>query len=139
MRRLMPALALALLVSACFGGSAARRPVTALRIVYSRDVMRGTKPAVVHSRPLTLACDPPSGDLRDPAAACHALLAHPATFVGRPRSACIGPILRWSVHISGALRGRRISRTYDMCAYPQAHAWTHLGGTKLIGVVPQAR
>ena len=136
--------ALLVLAPACFGDDAATNqpaessptPTTRLAIVYNRDVFRNEKLVAVHSKPLTLACNPAAGDVTDPAAACRALATHPNRFVGRVASTCVGPPNRWSVTITGELDGQRISRTYDMCAYPEARAWTDLGGTKLIGVVP---
>jgi hypothetical protein len=129
---------------ACFGDDAAGTrpaesgptPTTDLAVVYNRDVFRNGESVVVHSRPLTLACNPASGDVTDPAAACRALATHPSRFVGRASPSCIGPPNRWSVTITGGLGGQPISRTYDMCAYPEARAWTDLGGTKIVGVVP---
>ena len=138
MRRLLVASALLVVAPACFGDDAAGThpaelsptPTTELTIAYKADAFN-------HSAPLTLTCNPVSGDVTNPAAACRLLAAHPDRFVGLPSAwACFGGEHRWSVTISGELDGQPVANTYDMCAYPQARAWTDLGGTDLIGVVP---
>ena len=144
MRRLLVASVLLVVAPACFGDDAdsthtagsSPTVTTELTIVYNRDVIRNDKVVVIHSSPLTLTCDPASGDVTNPAAACRALKTHPERFVGHASAGCIGPPFRWSVTIAGELDGQPVSRTYDMCAYPQARAWTDLGGTKLVGIVP---
>jgi hypothetical protein len=149
MRLLLLACSVMAFASACLGGSAQSTqptsaspgvseatPTTRLAIAYSRDSYQGGKIVVLHERPLALTCQPASGDVTDPVAACRALLADPSKFVGRSTATCFGPVERWSVKITGTLAGRPVTRTFDMCDYPQARAWTDLGGTTLIGVVP---
>ena len=133
-----------LAAAACHGGSAVPvsssvrhvKPSTVLTIVYRQDTLRAGKFVVVRSRPLRLTCDPASGNLPNPAGACRRIQSDRAGFFGTPSGGCFGGDLRWSVAIHGVLDGRRVSRTYDMCAYPQARAWTDLGGTKHNGIVP---
>jgi hypothetical protein len=118
------------LAPACVGGRSAE-PTTNLTVLYERA------PHVSVLDRVTLTCDPAGGNLPDPATACGKLQADPDRYVGPATDAvCIGPVIRWSVSISGHLDGRKVSHSYDMCDYPQAAAWTDLGGTKLKGVVP---
>jgi len=91
------------------------------------------------SAPLTLHCSPPGGSLPDPAVACFAIERSPGRYLGRGAAGCIGPSVRWSLDITGTYRGRPIRRTYDMCAAPEARAWTDLGGSRLIGIVSARR
>jgi hypothetical protein len=120
----------AALAGGCVGGSAAE-PGTDLTILYERA------PHITMLDRLTLTCDPAGGSLPNPSAACRAIHADPNRFVGKVKApSCIGGVVRWSVTVSGHLDTRRVSHTYDECDYPQARAWTDLGGTKLIGVVP---
>jgi Subtilisin inhibitor-like len=118
------------LAPACVGGGSAE-PGTELTVLYERQTHASVLDRV------TLTCDPAGGNLSDPAAACRRLHADPDRYVGQVMDvACIGPVIRWSVTISGHLDGRKVSHSYDVCDYPQASAWTDLGGTKLKGVVP---
>ena len=121
---------LAALARACVGGGSSE-PTTDLTVLYERE------PHVSVLDRVTLTCDPAGGNLPDPSAACRKLHADSERYVGQATdAACIGPVIRWSVTISGQLDGRKVSRSYDMCDYPQASTWTDLGGTKLKGVVP---
>jgi hypothetical protein len=138
---------IALLAAGCYdSGSAsgplpsqtARVPLTALRITYQRDEIRnGQVVRVVSGHPITLRCDPPSGGVTDSASACSQIDADPQRFIGRVSGgSCVGPALRWRVGIRGVVEGRPVNVRYDMCDYPEARAWTDLGGTQLVGVVP---
>jgi hypothetical protein len=112
-------------------------PSTTFTITYRHDQLRQTGPMVkVSDPPLHLSCNPAVGDVTNPAEACRLIQAHPARYIGRAGHVCRGPVTRWDVKIHGLFRGRPVSRDYDMCDYPQARAWTDLGGTTLIGVVP---
>lgn len=110
--------------------------ITALTIIYRHDELQNGKIVRVTDPPLHLSCTPAVGDVSNPENACRLIQSHPARFIGKPGISCIGPVIRWDVKIHGLLHGRPVSRDYDMCAYPQARAWTDLGGTKLIGIVP---
>jgi hypothetical protein len=118
------------LAAGCVGGGSAD-PDTALTVLYERA------PHVSVLERLTLTCHPDGGNLPNPTAACRAIHADPGRFFGEVADvACIGPVIRWAVTISGHVDSRKVSQTYDMCDYPEARAWTDLGGTKLDGVVP---
>ena len=112
MRRLLVASVLLVVAPACFGDDAdsthtagsSPTVTTELTIVYNRDVIRNDKVVVIHSSPLTLTCDPASGDVTNPAAACRALKTHPERFVGHASAGCIGPPIRWSSHHRGRTR-----------------------------------
>jgi PASTA domain len=133
---------LAVLASACLGSSGVssqvrlRPSATELRIVYVTDVVAQGRTVHRRSTLLTLRCSPPGGSMPSPAVACFAISHSPGRYLGRGLSGCIGPPLRWSLHITGSFRGRSIRRTYDMCAFPEARAWTDLGGTGLVGIIP---
>jgi hypothetical protein len=112
-------------------------PSTTFTITYRHDQLQQTGPMVrVSDPPLHLSCNPAVGDVTNPAEACRLIQAHPARYIGRAGHVCRGPVTRWDVKIHGLFRGRPVSRDYDMCDYPQARAWTDLGGTTFIGVVP---
>jgi hypothetical protein len=132
---------LALLGTACLGSShgapttASDTEQTALTVSYWEDSISSGD--IVHRRspPLTLRCSPPGGTLPEPDVACFAIATDRARYFGQPSAGCIGPPLRWSVHIKGKFRGQHVRRVYDMCDYPEARAWTDLGGTDLVGIV----
>jgi hypothetical protein len=110
------------------------RPPTSLTITYRHGAFQHHKFVTLSSVPLFLSCDPASGTLPNPARACHLIQTDPM-YVGEPTSTCFGPLLRWDVKITGTIRGKGVSRDYDMCDDPQARAWTDLGGAKLTGIV----
>ena len=152
MRRATAVSILALLATACLGSTGgsstavSRPPPTNLTIVYVRDLIANGKTVHRRSARLTLRCSPPGGSLPNPAVACFAIERSPGRYLGRVAAGCIGPQLRWSLRVGGTFRGQPIRRTYDMCAVPEARAWTDLGGTRLVGIasirnavtVPQA-
>ena len=104
--------------------------------MYVRDVIADSGTVLKRSTRLTLRCSPPGGTLPDPDVACFAIGRTPGRYLGRGVAGCIGPPLRWSLHITGTFGGQPIRRTYDMCAFPEARSWTDLGGTCLVGIVP---
>jgi hypothetical protein len=63
-----------------------------------------------------LSCDPPGGDLPDPAHACSALSQHPA-LVKRPKPfTCLGGTFSWwEIEIRGQLDGEPISTDTSTC------------------------
>jgi PASTA domain len=134
--------ALVLLGAACLGSTGApsvsrpKPPGTDLRIVYVRDVLTSGHTAHRRSAPLTLRCSPPGGTLPNPAVACFAIEHSPGRYLGHGAAGCFGPLFRWAIHVTGTFRGQPVRRTYDMCAIPEARAWTDLGGTPLVGIVP---
>jgi len=112
-------------------------PFTSLKITYRGDAFQNGKVVqVTVGQPILLSCDPPSGHVMDPTAACRLLHANRKRFVGRASPDCMGGPMRWNVTIQGLLFGHPVRRRYDMCDYPEARAWTDLGGTQLIGIVP---
>jgi hypothetical protein len=110
------------------------RPATSLTITYRHGAFQHHKFVTLSNVPLFLSCDPASGTLPNPARACHLIQTNPM-YVGEPTSTCWGGLLRWDVKITGTIRDKAVSRDYDMCADPQARAWTDLGGAKLAGSV----
>jgi hypothetical protein len=112
------------------------RPATSLTITYRHNAFQHhNKLLKLSNVPLFLSCDPASGTLPNPARACHLIQTNPM-YIGEPTGTCAGSAIRWDVKITGTIRDNPVSRDYDMCAYPQARAWTDLGGTNLGGIIP---
>jgi hypothetical protein len=75
-----------------------------------------------------LACEPPRGDVGDPARACAALANQPE-LVTRPKPfVCLGgPFSWWDITITGRLQGRPIRTHTSTCWTPQMELIGRLG------------
>jgi hypothetical protein len=156
---LLPLVVVAALASGCFdddtagsdgmaGSSIAPHGEAAisLRITYHRHLdRRHFHGDVVVGDPILLRCDPPAtgseigdagadGAVDDARSACLALRSFPRRYFGTPTWTC-----RYThawVTVQGLFEGSSVRRRYDLCEYPQARAWTDLGGTTLRASVP---
>ncbi len=93
-------------------GASQKGPATQLTM---RAVNSSVGRAVFH-----LDCEPPGGDLPDPAKACAALAASPDLVTSPKPFTCLGGTFPWwDVTISGRLNGKAIDRAFSTCWTPQ--------------------
>jgi hypothetical protein len=120
---------IAALASGCFGGSnsnsagpatesTAAAPTTNLRIDTTWTSAVGSTRRQFHLR-----CNPPSGDVDDPAVACMRIADNPRDFFGDP----VGEYGLWggggTVVVSGLYHGRETHLSYRIGEYPQSSEW----------------
>jgi hypothetical protein len=75
-----------------------------------------------------LACEPPRGDIGDPAAACAALATQPELVTQPKPFACRGgPTSWWDITITGLLNGQPIRTHFATCWTPQMELIGRLG------------
>src|SRR5438093_1468233 len=66
-----------------------------------------------------LDCEPPGGDLPDPAGACAALSRAPELVTSPTPFTCVGGMFSWwDITISGRLDGKEIDRAFSICWTP---------------------
>jgi hypothetical protein len=88
-------------------GSAGVRSSTSLRLLVDGAVYNG--PGVFH-----LNCDPPGGDVPNPAAACAAIAAQPDTITKPEVGGCLAP---WrTLEIRGRMNGKPVNGFVAACS-----------------------
>jgi len=75
-----------------------------------------------------LDCEPPGGDLPDPAGACAALLIKPELVTSPKPFVCAGGTFSWwDITISGRLNGKEVDRAFSTCWTPQMETLGRFG------------
>lgn len=93
---------------------------TLLKVVFGPD--DGSRGLVV----FRLRCDPPSGTIQDPRAACRAIATRPRLVTTPPSNVtCSPPIGMWQVTITGTFRGKAVRQEFGSCEN-QVFAWMRL-------------